>query len=62
MRPFVLVCCLLLSPLTYAGTVLENALWRVELDPATLALRVTPAGEAPVQASSGVAAQVVSDM
>jgi hypothetical protein len=62
MRPLVLVCCLLLSPLTFAGTVLENALWRVELDPATLALRVTPAGEALVQASSGVAAHVVSDM
>jgi len=29
MRPLVLVCCLLLSPLTFAGTVLENALWRV---------------------------------
>ncbi|MCP2055682.1 UNVERIFIED_ORG: hypothetical protein J3D59_005542 [Pseudomonas fluorescens] len=62
MRHFLLVVSLLLSPLALAGTVLENALWRVELDPATLALRVTPAGEASVQASSGVAAHAVSDM
>ncbi|WP_438869425.1 glycoside hydrolase [Pseudomonas sp. L1(2025)] len=62
MRHFLLVVSLLLSPLASAGTVLENALWRVELDPATLALRVTPAGEASVQASSGVAAHAVSDL
>ena len=62
MRRLVLVFCLLLSPQLFAGTVLENARWRVELDPATLALRVTPAGEASVQASSGVAAHAVADM
>ena len=62
MRHFLLVVSLLLSPLALAGTVLENALWRVELDPATLALRVTPAGETSVQASSGVAAHAVSDL
>ena len=39
---------------------LENALWRVELDPATLAMRVTPSGQAPVQASSGVPGRAVS--
>ena len=60
MRRLVLIFCLLLSPRLFAGTVLENALWRVELDPATLALRVTPAGEAAVQASSGVAAHAVT--
>ena len=43
-----MVCMLLISPLAIAGTVLENALWRVELDPATLAERVTPAGSEPV--------------
>ncbi|WP_242201421.1 MULTISPECIES: glycoside hydrolase [unclassified Pseudomonas] len=62
MRRLVLIFCLLLSPRLFAGTVLENALWRVELDPATLALRVTPAGEAAVQASSGVAAHAVTDV
>ena len=59
LRPILLVCCLILSPLS-AAAVLENALWRIELDPATLALRVTPAGQATVQASSGVAAHAVS--
>lgn len=62
MRRLVLIFCLLLSPRLFAGTVLESALWRVELDPATLALRVTPAGEAAVQASSGVAAHAVTDV
>ena len=50
-----LACVLLLSPLAVAGTVLENPQWRIELDAATLAMRVTPAGREPVQASSGVA-------
>ncbi len=59
LRPILLVCCLILSPLS-AAAVLENALWRIELDPATLALRVTPAGQTTVQASSGVAAHAVS--
>ena len=62
MRRLVLVFCLLLSPQLFAGTVLENARWRVELDPATLALRVTPAGETSVQASTGVVAHAVTDM
>lgn len=53
---------LLLSPLAAAGTVLENAQWRIELDPATLAVRVTPAGGEPVQASSGVTAHGVSQL
>ncbi|OPA94908.1 hypothetical protein BFW87_12685 [Pseudomonas fluorescens] len=61
LRHVLLVCGLLLSPITSAA-LLENALWRIELDPATLALRATPAGEAPVQASSGVAAHSVSDL
>ena len=41
---------------------LENSLWRVDIDPATLALRVTPAGKASVQASSGMPAHTVSDV
>lgn len=62
MRCFLLVCTFLLSPLTLAGTVLENSLWRVEIDPATLSLRVIPVGETSVQASSGVPAHTVSDV
>ena len=57
-----LACVLLLSPLAVAGTVLENPQWRIELDAATLAMRVTPAGREPVQASSGVAAHTVSQL
>ncbi|MGY2233330.1 glycoside hydrolase [Pseudomonas tolaasii] len=61
LRHTLLICGLLLSPITSAA-VLENAVWRVELDPATLALRVTPTGETSVQASSGVAAHAVSEL
>lgn len=57
-----LICTALLSPLAAAATVLENPLWRVELDPATLAIRVTPSGQASVQASSGVPARAVSQL
>ncbi|MGH8396439.1 MAG: hypothetical protein ACRESN_29715, partial [Pseudomonas sp.] len=53
MRCFLLVCSLLLSPVALAGTVLENALWRVEIDPATLAIHVFPSDKTAVQASSG---------
>lgn len=60
MRHTMLMCCCLLSPVAFASTVLENPLWRVELDPATLAIRVTPSGQPEVQASNGVAARAVS--
>lgn len=53
---------LLFSPSTLAGSVLENSLWRVELDPATLAIRVIPTQKSPVQASSGVTGHNVSDL
>ncbi|MGY2292463.1 glycoside hydrolase [Pseudomonas sp. SDO528_S397] len=62
MRRFLLAFTLLLSPLALADTVLENAVWRVELDPATLAIRVTPQGKGAVQASSGVAAHAVDQL
>ena len=62
LRTALLLCVLVLSPPTLAATVLENALWRIELDPATLALRVTSAGQTPVQVSSGVAAHAVSQL
>lgn len=62
LRHVLLIASLLLSPWALAGTVLENPLWRVELDPATLAIRVIPAQKAPVQASAGVAAHKVSDL
>ncbi|MGY2364868.1 glycoside hydrolase [Pseudomonas azotoformans] len=57
-----LICTVLLSPMVFAGAVLENALWRVELDPATLAIRVTPSGQPTIQASNGVAARAVSQL
>jgi hypothetical protein len=41
---------------------LENSFWRLELDPATLAIRVTPAQSSAVQASAGVAAHKVNDL
>ncbi|MBP5957811.1 hypothetical protein ICA16_19220 [Pseudomonas anatoliensis] len=52
----------LLSPWVSANTVLENPLWRVELDPATLSIRVTPAQVKTLQASAGVAAHKVSHL
>ncbi|WP_460951519.1 glycoside hydrolase [Pseudomonas marginalis] len=61
LRSVLLLCGVFLSPLTFA-TVLENTLWRVELDPATLAIRVTPNGQPTIQASSGVAAHAVSQL
>lgn len=61
LRHTLLICCFL-SPVTFASTVLENPLWRVELDPATLAIRVTPSGQPQVQASNGVAARAVSQL
>ncbi|MGE7958189.1 glycoside hydrolase [Pseudomonas sp. NPDC089530] len=57
-----LICTLLWSPMTLAGTVLENALWRVELDPANLAIKIAPADKDWVQASSGVAAHKVDQL
>ena len=62
MRCFLLVCSLLLSPVALAGTVLENALWRVEIDPATLAIHVIPSDKTAVQASSGVLAHRVNQL
>lgn len=62
MRCFLLVCSLLLSPVALAGTVLENALWRVEIDPATLAIHVIPSDKTAVQASSGVPAHRVNQL
>lgn len=55
-----LIAGLLLSRWTLADSVLENPLWRVELNPATLAIRATPAQAAPVQASVGVSVHKVS--
>ncbi|MGF6097124.1 glycoside hydrolase [Pseudomonas sp. 18175] len=61
-RHILLICTVLLSPLAHATTVLQNPQWRVELDPTNLAIRATPTGQAPVQASSGVAARAVSQL
>lgn len=61
-RCLLLICLLFLSSWAAASTVLDNPLWRVELDPATLAIRVTPARDQAVQASSGIAAHHVGDL
>ncbi|MDQ0651329.1 glycoside hydrolase [Pseudomonas cedrina] len=61
-RHTLLIFCLFMSPLAFASTVLENPLWRVELDAATLAIRVTPRGQPAVQVSSGVPARAVSQL
>ncbi|VVP99285.1 hypothetical protein PS918_04011 [Pseudomonas fluorescens] len=57
-----LLVVLLLSSSTLAASVLENPRWRVELDPATLAIRVIPARHPPVQASLGVVGHKVSHL
>ncbi|WP_434657829.1 hypothetical protein [Chromobacterium violaceum] len=44
----------------WAGLVLQNPEWKVELEPATLALKVTPAGEPARRVSDGVPARKVS--
>lgn len=61
-RYLLLVVGLLFVPWVQADEVLENLLWRVELDPQTLALQVTPAQGEPVQASAGVTAHKVSKL
>ncbi|MFJ2465949.1 glycoside hydrolase [Pseudomonas sp. NPDC087615] len=62
LRQLLLMAGLCLSPSSLAETFLENPLWRVQIDPATLALRVTPANSATVQASTGVQAHKVSQL
>lgn len=61
-RTILMSCALLLSPWASAATVLENPLWRVEIDPATLAISATPSQENTVQASVGVSAHTVTDL
>lgn len=62
LRQLLLVAGLCLSPSSLADILLVNPLWRVQLDPATLAVRVTPANGATVQASTGVAAHRISNL
>ncbi len=62
LRGWLLLAGLSLSPAVLAEVLLENQLWRVQVDPATLAVRVEAAGAAPVQASAGVLRHKVSDM
>ncbi|QTT91545.1 glycoside hydrolase [Pseudomonas chlororaphis] len=60
LRGLLLAVICLLSPWALAQPSLENPLWQVEIDPATLAIRVTPAGQPAVQASAGVDSHRVS--
>lgn len=62
LRALLLIAGLCVSSLSWADTSLENSLWRVQLDPATLAVRVTPAGGETVQASAGIAPHKVSQL
>ncbi|OHX16255.1 glycoside hydrolase [Chromobacterium sphagni] len=55
-----LAAALGLPQLAWAGLVLQNPDWKVELEPATLALRVTAASEPARQLSDGVAGREVS--
>lgn len=45
-----------------SGATLENDLWRIELDPATLAIVLQPHGQVAVEASSGTEAHRVSQL
>jgi Glycosyl hydrolases related to GH101 family, GH129 len=55
-----LICALLLAPLAVADARLQNDLWQIEINPATLAIRAIPIGNAGVQVSNGVATHQVS--
>lgn len=61
LRGLLLLVGLSLSPAALAEVLLENQLWRVQVDLATLAVRVEPAGAAAVQASAGVLRHKVSE-
>jgi len=63
MALFITACAWLPADGAQATTVvLENALWSVRLDPSTLAIAVTPAGEPNVVVSSGSPARPVSGL
>lgn len=60
-----LYVCLLLGwmlPFGSSAETLENDFWRVDVDPQTLAVRVSPSGQPALQASSGVKAHRVSEL
>ncbi|MFJ5235711.1 glycoside hydrolase [Pseudomonas neuropathica] len=62
LRQLLLMAGLTLAPTALADILLENSLWRVQLNPATLAVRVEPAGGPAVQASTGVLQHKVSQL
>ena len=55
-------CAVFFIPDARAVEVLENDFWRVDIDPATLAIAVAPSGARRVQASAGVVAHSVSEV
>ncbi|MEQ7918924.1 glycoside hydrolase [Xanthomonas sp. WHRI 1810A] len=57
-----LFCAVFFIPDAKAVEVLENEFWRVDIDPATLAIAVAPSGGRRVQASAGVVAHSVSEV
>lgn len=61
-RSLLIASFMLSAPWASAATLLENSFWRVEIDPATLAIQVTPSQAQAVQASAGVTAHRVSGL
>lgn len=60
-RAACLLCVFVCGP-ALARETLETPLWRVDLDPATLAISVRPAGQSTVEVSTGVEAHGVSQL
>ncbi|HEX8595200.1 MAG TPA: glycoside hydrolase [Pseudomonas sp.] len=54
--------CWMLCSIRASAAVLENELWRIEIEPSTLAIRATPTDHSAVQASAGVDARQVTDL
>jgi len=61
-RLMVLVLSGWFAPFAFADVVLENAHWRIQLQPQTLAIEATPRGEPAVRVSAGVARHAVSGL
>ena len=59
-RAALIAAILSLPASAWAAVLLQNAQWRIELEPATLALTATPAGQAALPLSSGLTPRSVS--
>ncbi|KMN29758.1 hypothetical protein VI26_22600 [Chromobacterium sp. LK1] len=61
-RAALIAAILSLPASAWAAVLLQNAQWRIELEPATLALTATPAGQAALPLSSGLTPRSVSGL